>query len=169
MKGIPGQLPRAVSFQILGANGGWVTPPADELRNGHVSSAENSTATNCLILPAPLSEPAALENVFDDNIPGLDQLDFDALAFLLPSPKGTPIPPAASFDLVASSSLITQMTFSPKLSELTSNGYPIFTAADGAPKTPTQLLDNLGFRQFEKRLLETIGMSPVRPYTALHT
>ncbi|KAK8096205.1 hypothetical protein PG999_014227 [Apiospora kogelbergensis] len=157
---VAGQLPRAVSFQVLVANGDWVSPPAVELCNGNVSSTENSIVSDRPILPAPSREPAAQEHFFDDEMLNPNEQDFDAPTFLLLSPNEPATSQGATSVPVASSSLIPRRPSSPGLFELIWNNCPGFTAVDIVPKTPTQLLNDLPFRQFEQRLAEATGRHP---------
>ena len=101
----------------------------------------------------------------------LDELVFDPPELLFPSPpllgytnlespEQPAIPPRGTFEHIATSSLVAQMPLSPGRFACTSADYPGFTAVDIAPKTPAQLLVGLGFRQFEKQLLEATGMRP---------
>ncbi|KAK8026146.1 hypothetical protein PG990_003969 [Apiospora arundinis] len=170
-----GHLPRGVSFRVLRAHEEWISPPPDELRIERSFTAGNPIVSSRSIFSASLRGAGALEDIPDAAIP--DPLPSPAFpVFTAWEDRENPaMPSTAAFDPIASLFLVDQRPlssspfhFSPGQFDFSSAMWSESVPVDNSQKTPAQILFDLGFCKFEKRVLEGTGTTSLHTWLAGH-
>ncbi|KAK7998999.1 hypothetical protein PG991_014674 [Apiospora marii] len=170
-----GHLPRGVSFQVLRANGEWMSLPPDELQTERSSTAGIPMVSNRSILPASLREAADPEEVIDVTIPDAVPSPSFSAFMIWENLEDPVISATAASDPIPTLSFVEQrpgslspFNFSPVQLNFSPIVWPDSISANSGQKTPEQILLDLGFFRFEKRLLEGTGATNLHTWLAGH-
>ncbi|KAK7981126.1 hypothetical protein PG989_013583 [Apiospora arundinis] len=171
-----GHLPRGVSFRVLRAHGEWISPPPDELRIERSFTTGNPPVSSRSIFPASLRGAGALEDIPDAAIPDPSSSPAFPVFTAWEDRENPAMPSTAAFDPIALLSLVDQRPvssspfhFSPGQFDFNSAIWSESVPVDNSQKTPAQILSDLGFCQFEKRVLEGTGTTSLHTWLAGHT
>ncbi|KAK8861949.1 ankyrin [Apiospora arundinis] len=171
-----GHLPRGVSFRVLRAHGEWISPPPDELRIERSFTTGNPPVSSRSIFPASLRGAGALEDIPDAAIPDPSSSPAFPVFTAWEDRENPAMPSTAAFDPIALLSLVDQRPvssspfhFSPGQFDFNSAIWSESVPVDNSQKTPAQILSDLCFCQFEKRVLEGTGTTSLHTWLAGHT